>query len=233
MSETDLKKEFDRIKEQKEDSLLSSLLYLSKYHKRPASKESLIAGLAIHNSIMTPSMFIRSAKNIGLIVKGVDRDLNEISSKALPAVLILSENRTCVLLDIDKDSKKAKVVMHHVSDSEEWYSFDELNPLYLGSMFIIKPAYNFENRVDKEVDIIDNKRWFYRTMKKNFFIYKLVIIAAILINIFVIFVPLFTMNVYDRVIPNKAIDTLWVLLIGICVVLFFDLILKLIRAYFI
>lgn len=233
MSETDLKKEFDRVKEQREDYLLSSLLYLSKYHKRTASKESLIAGLAIFNSIMTPQMFIRSAKKIGLIPKGVDRKLSQINAKALPAVLILNENRTCVLLDIDHTNKKVKGIIHHITDSEQWYSFDELEALYTGSLFIIKPAYNFENRVDKEVEIIDNKRWFYRTMKKNFFIYKLVILAAILINIFVIFVPLFTMNVYDRVIPNKAIDTLWVLLIGICVVLFFDLILKLIRAYFI
>ena len=233
MSETNIKQEFNLIKEQREDYLLCSLLYLSKYHKRPASKESLVAGLAIHDSIMTPKMFMRSAKHIGLITKGVDRKLQQISQKSLPAVLILKDNKTCVLLDIDHTNENAKVVMHHESNSEEWYKFAEIEKLYLGSMFIVKPAYNFENRVSQEVEIVDNKKWFFRTIKKNFYIYKLVILAAILINIFVIFVPLFTMNVYDRVIPNKALDTLWVLLAGIIAVLIFDLILKLIRAYFI
>jgi ATP-binding cassette subfamily C protein LapB len=70
-------------------------------------------------------------------------------------------------------------------------------------------------------------------MKKNLKIYYLVILAAILINLFVIAVPLFTMNVYDRVLPNKAVDTLWVLVSGIAIVLIFDFILKLLRAHFI
>jgi len=68
-------------------------------------------------------------------------------------------------------------------------------------------------------------------MKKNMNIYSLVIVAAIFINIFVIFTPLFTMNVYDRVLPNKSIDTLTVLGIGIAIIILFDFILKLVRSF--
>ena len=227
--------DFDSIKDDsiKIDTLLESLLFLSKFHKRASSKESLIAGLAIHNSLMTPSMFKTAAKKIGLITKAVSRKIEEIDNKVLPAVIILEDNKACVVLNIDKKDKIVTLIMPHLNEGETHISIDSLKQIYTNNLLIVKPAYNFENRVQKDIDIKDNKRWFFRTMKKNISIYKLVIIAAILINIFVIFVPLFTMNVYDRVLPNKSIDTLWVLLIGIVFVLFFDLILKLIRAYFI
>ena len=231
----DFNNDFENIKEQrKEDTLLESLLFLSKYHKRTASLESLVAGLAIYNSLMTPSMFEKSAKRIGLITKAVNRKISEIDNLVLPAVMILNNNKACVVLNIDLEKNQATLIMPHLSsDSQINLSINELEKIYTGNLFIIKPAYNFENRVDKEIDINDSKKWFWRTMQKNMSIYKLVIIAAILINIFVIFVPLFTMNVYDRVLPNKAVDTLWVLLIGIVFVLIFDFILKLLRAYFI
>ena len=234
-NQIDLNSDFENIKEQKkEDTLLESLLFLAKYHKRNTSAESLITGLAIYNSLMTPSMFEKSAKRIGLITKAVSRKIPQIDNLALPSVMLLNNNKACVVLNIDMEKNQAILMMPHVSsETQITLSIEELEKLYTGNLFIIKPAYNFENRVDKDVDIEDSKRWFYRTMQKNISIYKLVIIAAILINIFVIFVPLFTMNVYDRVLPNKAIDTLWVLLSGIVFVLVFDFILKLIRAYFI
>ena len=234
-TQIDLNNDFENIKEsKKEDTLLESLLFLSKYHKRTASAESLVAGLAIHNSLMTPSMFEKSAKRIGLITKAVSRKLDEIENLALPAVMILNNNKACVLLNIDFKKNEATLIMPHLSsESEIKLKIEELEKLYTENIFIIKPAYNFENRVDKEIELSDSKKWFWRTMQKNVSIYKLVILAAVLINIFVICVPLFTMNVYDRVLPNKAIDTLWILLIGIVFVLIFDFILKLMRAYFI
>ena len=231
----DLNNDFDNIVENREvDTLLESLLFLSKYHKRTSSAESLIAGLAIYNSLMTPSMFEKSAKRIGLITKAVNRKLLDIDNLALPAVMLLNNNKACVILNIDTQTNQATLIMPHLSvDSQINLNLDELEKLYTGNLIIVKPAYNFENRVDKDVQVSDSKKWFWRTMKKNFGIYKLVLIAAVLINVFVIFIPLFTMNVYDRVLPNKAVDTLWVLLIGIIFVLIFDFILKLIRAYFI
>ncbi|MEA3498910.1 MAG: type I secretion system permease/ATPase, partial [Campylobacterota bacterium] len=100
------------------------------------------------------------------------------------------------------------------------------------NLLLIKPAYNFEKRVDRDVIVEEPKKWFWSIMKKNMGIYSLVMISAVFINIFVIFIPLFIMNVYDRVLPNKAVDTLTVLVVGISLIIIFDLILKLVRSYF-
>jgi len=233
-SESDLYNDFEDIEQLREvDTLLECLIFLSKYHKRPASADSLVMGMPIHDSYMTPEMFIKSAKRIDLIAKPIKRKIQDLSLLALPVILILKDNKSCVLLDLNRVHKSATVIMPHVSAGTTKISLDNLLNLYTGNMFIIKPAYNFEKRVDKDIVIRDNKNWFWSTMKKNLYIYWLVIVAAILINTFVVATPLYIMNVYDRVLPNKAVDTLWVLITGITLVLVFDFILKLLRAHFI
>ncbi len=183
-------------------------------------------------------MFITSAKKIGLIVKPVKRELKDVNNLALPAVLLIENNKACILLKVDKEKNKASVIFPDISMGEVIIELDELQKIYRRdldsnkNMLIIKPAYNFEKRVDRDIVVEEPKKWFWNTMKKNMNIYWLVIISAIFINIFVIFIPLFTMNVYDRVLPNKAVDTLTVLVIGIALILIFDLILKLLRSHF-
>lgn len=215
------------------DTLLESLLFLSKFYERQATIESLISGLAMYDSVMTPKMFIESANRIGLSTKTVKRDIKDISDAALPTILMLHGNRACVLLDIDFTKNSANVIMPDSNSGEMHVSLGELKSEYSGYALIIKPEYNFDNRIKKDIVIDKPKEWFWDTMKSNTSIYRKVVVAAILINLFILATPMFTMNVYDRVLPNNALSTLWVLAIGILVVMVFDFILKLMRAHFI
>ncbi|WP_228126522.1 type I secretion system permease/ATPase [Candidatus Marinarcus aquaticus] len=230
----ELNKELDNMADiRNTDTLLECLLFLSKYHERPASAESLISGLAVYNTVMNPRMFTQSAKRIGLITKTVKRDIKDISKLALPSVMMLGSDKSCVLLDLDLKKNEALVMMPEVSLGETKISIDELEKLYNGYLLVIKPAYNFDNRLSREISVKQPKKWFWGTMRRNKPIYIKVAIAALVINMFILATPLFTMNVYDRVLPNNALDTLWVLAIGILVVMVFDFILKLLRAHFI
>jgi ATP-binding cassette subfamily C protein LapB len=217
----------------KVDTLLESLLFLAKFYQRATSKESLIYGMALHNSIMDVDTFILSSKKIGLISKFVSREkIKDISKLALPVVLITDKSRSMVLLDYDLEKNEAIVMVPGLSEGQVNMKIDELEDQYVGKAIIIKPEYNFENRVTNSIIIPKPQKWFWDAIKRNKDIYLKTALASIFINMFVIATPLFTMNVYDRVLPNNAIDTLWALAIGILFVMLFDLVLKLIRSYY-
>ena len=75
--------------------------------------------------------------------------------------------------------------------------------------------------------------WLMEPMRQNRSTYWKVALAAVFINIFGLLTSLFTMTVYDRVVPNNATSSLVALTIGLGIVIIFDFILKMLRAYFV
>ncbi len=75
--------------------------------------------------------------------------------------------------------------------------------------------------------------WLMDPIRRNRSVYVKVGLAAAVINIFALVTSLFTMTVYDRVLPNNAVASLIGLSIGLAIVMIFDFVLKLLRAYFI
>src|SRR6059058_5467053 len=75
--------------------------------------------------------------------------------------------------------------------------------------------------------------WLMEPMRRNRGVYFRVALAAVMINVFGLMTSLFTMTVYDRVVPNNATSSLVALSIGLAVIVVFDFILKLLRAYFV
>ena len=75
--------------------------------------------------------------------------------------------------------------------------------------------------------------WLMEPMRRNKSTYWKVAVAAVFINIFGLLTALFTMTVYDRVVPNNAMSSLVALSIGLAIVIIFDFILKMLRAYFV
>ncbi|HHA19498.1 MAG TPA: type I secretion system permease/ATPase, partial [Methylophaga sp.] len=108
----------------------------------------------------------------------------------------------------------------------------DLDKRYTGFAIFIKPVHHFDRRTENS-ELPRTNYWFWGTIARFWPIYAEVFIASILVNIFALASPLFIMNVYDRVVPNHAIETLWVLAIGVATVFVFDLLLRVLRGYFI
>ena len=220
------------------DSLLRSLVLYTKLFHKPYSLDSLISGLPIEQSSDfklfskdgSKSLFSRAASRAGLKSTIVQKQLHEFINLQLPCILVLKNGNSCIL-DSVQDGK-AKIIFSDGDDPlQERVSLEELNKEYLGFAFMLKKIYEYED-VERKVNFSGQEHWFWSTIGFSKKIYKDVILASILINIFVLATPLFTMNVYDRVIPNSAKETLIVFTIGVITVFILDASLKFIRTYF-
>lgn len=216
------------------DPLLDCLVSLTKYFDNPYTHEGISVGLPLSKSGMTPALFQRAANRIGLVTRFVKRPFAKISEALLPVVLLLDDDQACVLLEIDKTENKAKVFLPETGDGETYITLEQLKELYTGYCFFIRPQFRFDKRAQSsKEETINQRHWFWGTVSSSWRIYRDVFIASFLINVFALASPLFVMNVYDRVVPNNAFDTLWVLAIGVTIVYTFDFLLRTLRAYFI
>jgi len=91
-------------------------------------------------------------------------------------------------------------------------------------------------REESKADLIDKtptNKWFWQPVKSFWRSYVEVGILTFFINLFALFVPLYIMIVYDRVVPNEAYDTLFVLSFGLIIALVFELVFKSVRTHII
>ena len=75
--------------------------------------------------------------------------------------------------------------------------------------------------------------WLMAPIRQNRAVYIKVVVASVMINLFALAASIFSMTVYDRIIPNNAIASLIGLSIGMGIVLLFDFVLKILRSYFV
>jgi ATP-binding cassette, subfamily C, bacterial LapB len=107
-------------------------------------------------------------------------------------------------------------------------AWSDLEAAYTGKAILVKPRAN-PAQLDGQRAAAAKGHWFWGVIRLLWPTYAQVIVAAALINILALASPLFIMNVYDRVLPNKAIPTLWVLALGIGLAILFDLVLRSLR----
>lgn len=227
----DTQREANARDKQAHSGLIECLALYTKLNKKPFSKDALTSGLPIQDNRITPSIFVRAAERAGLIASFKKRKLTKISNLVLPCILTLKNNQACILEYIDTEEDVATIIFSDAQEGKMSIPIKKLNEEYLGYAVYLTEDLNQQSRKENLV-ALDEGHWFWKSLWDNKSIYRDVIIASIVINIFVLANPLFVMNVYDRVVPNNAIESLWVLAIGVSVVYLFDVFLKFLRAYF-
>ncbi len=214
-----------------DDPLLDCLAALTRIHGHPWTHEALAAGLPLVDNRLTPSLIARAASRAGLSARLVRQPLEKIRAALLPAILLLRDQRACLLLEWTA-SGEARVRFPEAGETETLISREELAEQFTGILCYVKPRFRFEARVP-EVGNLTGRHWFWGVVINNWRLYRDALLASIAVNLFSLTLPLFTMNVYDRVVPNHAEETLWVLAIGILLVMLFDFSLRTLRGFII
>ena len=215
------------------DPLSSSLVFLASYHGRAVSREALLGGLPIVDGHLSVALYERAARRAGLQTEAVRRDLTEIPSLVLPTVLIMKNGTTLVLMAIDPASKSAKVVNPSIVPYRpEVRPIKALAADYTGYAFLVRAATEANARAVAAGDL-PHDHWFWSVVKLHWRSYGHIALAALLINMLALAMPLFTMSVYDRVVPNGAIPSLVALAIGMGLAIAFDFLFRTVRSHMI
>lgn len=214
-----------------DDPLLQCLLAVAQFHGVNSTVEALTAGLPLENHRLTPSLFVRAADRVSLACDIVDQELAELDASQMPIVLLLDNNSACLLTAWDNERQIARVIYPDGNDSVVDVAAIELNSAYSGMAIVVRPRFQFDQRTERSTD---SKRghWFWEALSENVPIYRDILLGSFFINLFALGLPLFMRSIFDRVVPNHATETLWVLSSGLMLILLASVALRLMRAYF-
>ena len=213
------------------DELLLCLQAVARIHQHEASSESLTAGLPLEDGKLTPSVFARAAARAGMTARIVKSGLVNLNPELFPVVVLLEPGRACIVTSIDIKKGIAKTIFPELNEAEVEVSLSGLASSYSGEAIYVRPRLRLDN--NPETKKKKGGHWFWSVIQENRSLYRDILIGSVAINLFALAMPLFVLNVYDRVVPNQATETLWVLAGGVFIVLCFDLALRLMRSSFV
>ncbi len=153
--------------------------------------------------------------------------LGNVKSFLLPAVMRL-ENSFVVL--VHYDAKVCRIIVPGLSDRPIEMATADVEGEYGGELLLIRPKSHMDHRADDLVNV-GEKHWFWHTLW-GFKRYMFEAAAlSVIINVLVLAMSIFTMTVYNRVLPNQTYVTLWTMAIGVTIALLFELGARVARAW--
>lgn len=215
------------------DPLLDCLLHAARHFSRPITREALLSRLAWAGGPLTPKLLAQGASSLGLKAEVRAIGFKALLRDALPAIAVLNDGDAMLLTAADASGVAGYA---GAPDAPRRVVVAEALAARYGG-YAITLAADAEQAVpaSEEEAAGDRRRpgWFWPVLAQNWWIYAQVLLAALLINLFQLAMPIFTMMVYDRVVPNGAVETLWVLTIGTSGALLLDLVIRSLRGHFI
>lgn len=156
--------------------------------------------------------------------------LHDIPALAVPVVIVLQQDQAAVITRIEGSAADRVYEIQQTDGLKQRLTQQQLSELYLGYCWFIKPKLAHDLRSELPEYHLP-KAWFWKVIWRFRAYYAQVILATFIINFLALVSSLYVMNVYDRVIPNKSYETLWVLSIGVILAISFEFAAKMIRGH--
>lgn len=211
-------------------ALASCLQRVALNHGISVTPQSLVSGLPTTLDAFSPDLLVRSAKRVGIKARLQKVALTDLPPNALP-VIALMESESCVVVEAISTDGSVSIFDPQSTAGPQTVAASELEQLSSGFVLLARPK--FRLRASELGGIgLKSDHWFWSVMLEHRGLYRDVIYASLFVNVLALALPIFTMNVYDRVVPNAAFETLWVLAIGVFIAVMADVGLRVMRGYF-
>lgn len=215
-----------------ESVLVSCLEYVARRLNKTFSRRAVLDGLPLEpGHELTPQLFQRAASRLGLTAKLFERDPSDVPGVLLPCIVLLKGGQAAVLVNRTRNRKRVQVVFPNVSAKPKWINARHLDRDSEGFVFYLIDEATDSDALEAAAAAARRPRghWFWRPVLRMWPSWLQIAFAAFMINLLGLATPIFVMNVYDRVIPNLAIPTLWALSAGVAIALVFELTLRQLR----
>ncbi|MEY3200914.1 MAG: transporter ATPase [Pseudomonadota bacterium] len=213
------------------DALLSSLLWVCKHHGNEKSPMAFVEGLPAGS--LDAKLAMRALNQAGFSARLIKRPVNSVFVDLLPVVLLLNDGGACVLVErggAGQDMRYGLIIPGR-GDQPVLVSEAELEANYSGYCLLVKPQRAEQPAGEEQAASASGSRWLWDTVWSYRRYYWDAFIASALINVLMLSVGLFGMQIYDRVIPHSAYATLWSLVIGVFVAMGFEVVARHLRGY--
>jgi ATP-binding cassette, subfamily C, bacterial LapB len=214
-----------------DDLLLRHIGWIARYHGLGFSEHSVLSGLPLDDSgQLNVNLVPRAAAQCGLAASIVQQRPSSLPAHVAPFIINTVDGTPILVVRVDADTQSAEVI--DGTHGQHNCSIAELDRMGSGTAILFAPILSIDDGtlpVTASVPRLAAGHWLWSQLARLWPVWLKVLIAACLINILGLAMPLFVMQVYDRVLPNQTISTLWALTAGVIIAIIFDLILRQLR----
>lgn len=211
-----------------EDPLREGLCLLCSQLGRNVSVAELGDGLALEQGRLPLDLVPKALRRAGLTARLAERPLDKLSGRLLPALLLLNDGGT--LLFVGRQGDQARVLVPESGGGQLNMPMTELAQLYRGSAVLARAMHVSDGRAGSFAKKLEG-HWLTGPLQAFWPSYLEVGVAAFMANVLAVSSALFAMQVYDRVVPNHAFDTLWILASGVALAIVLEFLFRWLRAH--
>ncbi len=214
---------------QNKDHLRDGLVLLCRELGHPLSENELVDGLPMEQGRLPLRLAPRALRRADINARvETGQQLRDLKGYLLPALLLLNDGRSALLVSVQ--DKQADLLLPQSGGGHERIALDVLAPMFSGVVVFAKPRYRDDGRAG-DLAQGHQEHWFFGAIKQMRRSYLEVAVAAMVANLLAIASALFAMQVYDRVVPNSAFDTLWILASGVALAILLESVLRVLRGH--
>ncbi|MDV7496833.1 type I secretion system permease/ATPase [Acinetobacter baumannii] len=208
---------------------LQAILVIARHYLIDPSEEKLRLQFDWNQNQTIDEILTLAARQIGMNYRKAKLDLCEISPWHLPVIIEMKDGQVGVLDKIDAN-QNLSVQFSGDQGLAQTFTLDNLKA-YVTNIYILRPEKSVPDaRIDEYIKPYE-AHWFWAVILRDWKRYIDIMFASLVANILALATIVFSMNVYDRVIPAQSVPTLWVLAGGVLIAAIFEFCLRVARIY--
>jgi ATP-binding cassette subfamily C protein LapB len=206
---------------------------LAQFHGRRVSARDLQGQSADQGQLLLPELLARALQQHGFTATVASLTWNQLCQAAKPALILLHGGAVGLCHGHSADSVSLRLYKADAADASQpeeltWLRAD-FTAQFTGTAVLAKPDGLFDS-AQRGDTLPGAQHWFWQVFKQLRRHYGDCVMAAVLVNLLALAGSMFSMNVYDRIVPNAALHSLWVLAIGVLIAGLLEVFLRTVRA---